>query len=188
MRRTLHVAALAGLMALPAMLSAQAAKKVSIGISGGLSLPMGDLGNAANSGYNITGHYFYKPAKRQRMLFRADVAFDAWGGKETAAGSSVDASLNSVGLTGNAVFMGGSTRSTARPYLIVGAGFARTSYTLSGATTGLKSNSTNLAIQGGAGLEFALSGMASFLEAKYVNAMRDPTSWSYVPITFGVRF
>ena len=62
MKRALGACALIAAIAAPAALSAQSSDKtVSFGVSGGLSLPMGDLGDVAKSGYNITGHVFFCP-------------------------------------------------------------------------------------------------------------------------------
>lgn len=188
MKRSLVLAAVVCMVATAGVASAQAAKKASIGVSGGLSMPMGDLGGAAESGYNVTGHYFYKPASTKRMLFRGDVSYDAWGGKSTSAGAAVVGSFRSLGFTANAIISAGDSRSTMRPYLIAGAGIHKTSVTYNGTSAGFKTSDTNLGVHGGGGVEFSLSGMSTFLEAKYAYVVQENTDWTFVPITFGVRF
>lgn len=188
MKRSLAFAAVVCMVATAGVASAQAAKTVSIGISGGLSMPMGDLSNVAESGYNITGHYFYRPANAKRVLYRGDVSFDAWGANTTVGTAVLSGSLRSIGFMGNVVISAGDRTSSMRPYLLVGGGLARTSATYDGAAAGFKSSDTNLGVQGGAGLEFSLSGMSTFLEAKYVYALQETSDWTYVPITFGIRF
>ena len=64
------------------------------GLSGGLSMPTGDLGDRADAGYVIAGHVYYKPASIQALRFRGDVSFDRWSIKNADEGA--DASTRSV--------------------------------------------------------------------------------------------
>jgi hypothetical protein len=86
---------LATALAAPALLSAQSTsdRPVSFGVSGGLSLPMGDLGKGASSGFVVAGHVYFKPASIEAVRFRGDVSFDKWGAK-----NGVDASQQSLGF------------------------------------------------------------------------------------------
>ena len=49
-------------------------------------------------------------------------------------------------------------------------------------------SSTDVAVQGGAGVNFQLAGFTTFVEAKFVNIFGDGSSTRYIPITFGFRF
>ncbi|MBL0170858.1 MAG: hypothetical protein IPP90_09035 [Gemmatimonadaceae bacterium] len=188
MTRSLPVAVLVFVCALPAALGAQVTRSVSVGASGGLSLPVSDLGETAQSGYSVAGHMFLKPAGRERLLFRGDVTYDRWSAKPAPGNNVQDANFTGMGFVANAIASAGTAKSSRRPYLLAGAGFFRTNLAGKGSGAGFTSESSDMGIQVGGGMTFALSGMSTFLEAKYVNVFRSPTSWTYVPITFGVRF
>jgi opacity protein-like surface antigen len=188
MLRAFRVAGLAAIVAAPALLSAQSTsdKPLSFGISGGLSQPLGDLSDAASSGFVVAGHVFFKPASIQALRFRGDVSFDKWGAKDGV--SSVDASFQSIGVTANAIY-DVQTSSMTRPYLIGGAGlFNYKTLVNLGPTTGSTPSSTDVGVQVGGGLTFALAGFDTFVEAKFVNVFGDGSSRTWIPVSFGVRF
>ncbi|BAH37192.1 MAG TPA: hypothetical protein DGD08_00195 [Gemmatimonas aurantiaca] len=185
MKRALRMLGLAAAIAAPAALSAQAStdKPVSFGLSGGLSLPMGDLGDATESGFTGAGHIFLKPASMKSLGFRGDVSFDRWSAKATD-----DVNLQSIGFVANALYSVNSA-SMVKPYLLGGVGMYNSKATIDlGSTGGSTPSSTDLGIQVGGGLRFQLSGFSTFLEAKYVNVFTDGSSTNWLPITFGVRF
>lgn len=184
MKRALRACALIAAIAAPAALSAQSTDKpITFGVSGGLSLPMGDFGEARNSGYNITGHVYLKPASLASVRLRGDVAYDRWDV------DGFDASTRSIAFAANAVYdFPAQSTSIMRPYVLGGLGLfsLKTSATSGGFTN--RSGDTNLGLQVGGGLSFQLSGFSTFAEAKLVNVFTDGQSTRYVPITFGVRF
>ncbi len=185
MNRSLRVIGLAALVALPAMASAQESRPVSFGVSGGLSLPVGDLGDGYDSGFNITGHIAYKPASFTNLSFRGDVSFDKWGNKTLD-----DVSTRMLGVTANAVYaFPQTTPGVVRPYVLGGVGFfnGKSTGTVAGQNLG-DDSSTDIGAQVGAGVNFQLSGFATFVEAKFVNVFGDGSSLSFIPITFGIKF
>jgi|EP01012_Entosiphon_sulcatum_P017635 opacity protein-like surface antigen len=186
MIRVRQLIGLAAVVAAPALLSAQASsdKPVSFGISGGLSMPMGDLSDAVNSGFAVAGHVYFKPASLNAVRLRGDVSYDKWGSKSTA----VKADFRSLGFVGNAIIDVKSS-SSVQPYLIGGAGLFNSKFVIDlGTTTGSTPSSTDFGIQAGAGLTFKLSGFDTFAEAKFVNVFADGGSTNWLPITFGIRF
>jgi hypothetical protein len=221
MKRSLRIFGLASLLALPVAAHAQNQKSVSFGASGGLSLPMGDLGDAAEAGYSVAGHVYLKPSSMKNLAFRLDVSYDSWGAKgvsdlegdftrstrsvtgshstigdvsfnrlsaSSASSAVADASLSSLGVTGNVLFSLGDESAGMRPYLLAGGGMYRTKATVSILGFEGSSTSTDAGVQAGAGLEFKLAGFSTFLEAKFVNVFGDGDSSTYIPITFGVKF
>lgn len=181
MKHALRTCALIAAVMGPATLRAQSTERsVSVGVSGGLSLPMGDLGDVANSGYNLTGHLFFKPAALQSVRLRADVSFDRWDYKDVVV---FEGSTRAIGFVGNVVYdFPTESSSMLRPYALGGLGIfnAKNSET--------DESDTNLGLQVGGGLTFQLSGFSTFAEARFVNVFGDGSSSRYVPITFGVRF
>ncbi|HEY0928406.1 MAG TPA: outer membrane beta-barrel protein [Gemmatimonas sp.] len=186
MKRALRMFGLAAAIAAPAALSAQASsdKPVSFGVSGGLSLPMSDLGDAAESGFTAAGHIYFKPASMASLGFRGDVSYDRWTTK-----FSDDVNLRSLGFVANALYSVNSS-SMVKPYLLGGVGMFNSKASVDlGSTSGDTESSNDLGIQVGGGLRFQLSGFSTFLEAKYVNVFGDgDASAKWVPITFGIRF
>lgn len=182
MPRSLRLIGVALGLAVPAALSAQtAARPVSFGLSGGISLPTSD---GADAGYVIAGHVYYKPSSIQALRFRADVSMDRWSVKKANAGE--DASTRSVGVVANALYdFAASGTSTVKPYLLTGLGLYNTKTSVGNDNLG--GGATDVGIQVGAGMEFPLAGFATFVEAKYVNAFSG-TGVSWIPISFGVRF
>lgn len=186
MKRSLRMIGLAAFVAMPVLASAQESRPVSFGVSGGLSMPMGDLGDGVESGFNITGHLGYKPASFANLSFRGDVSFDRWAYK-----GNVDGNTRAIGVTGNAVYaFPQSSPSMVRPYVLGGVGFynGKGSDVTVGAITVKAESSTDLGVQAGAGINFNLSGFSTFVEAKFVNVFGDGSSSSWIPITFGFKF
>ncbi|MDQ8161607.1 MAG: outer membrane beta-barrel protein [Gemmatimonadota bacterium] len=165
----------------PTIVHAQSEDKpLTVGVSGGVSVPTGDLADAVDAGYSVAGHVFFAPAALTSVRFRGDVSFDQFSYKK---GSSLsDESFRSLGFVANAMVDLTSGSSSMMPYLVGGLGV------YSGKASGSDDSSTDFGLQVGAGLTFKLSGFATFLEAKYVNVFSDPNSTGYLPITFGVRF
>jgi hypothetical protein len=174
--RALKVIGFVGALALlPAVASAQDASKLSFGVMGGLSLPMGDFGDGAESGFNITGS-IYAPLG-DKLKLRGDVGYESF---EPKIGSG---NLNVLSFAGNVMLPLGAAASEGgvRPYLIGGAGLYRFS------CDGCDSE-TDLGIGVGGGFEFKLSGFTTFAEARFVNVFTEDDSTNWIPITFGIRF
>ena len=188
MNRSRPMMVLAFLVALPGIAKAQATQSVSLGVTGGLSVPLGDVANSAESGYSVAAHIFLKPGSKDRLVFRGDMSYDRWGVKPVAGNNVREASLTSLGFVANAVVSSGSAKSSTRPYLLAGLGLFRTNLSVSGSGADVTSESSDMGIQVGGGLAFSLNRLSTFVEAKYVNVFRNPTAWTYLPITFGVRF
>ena len=181
MNRFSKYVAAAAVMVAPAMLSAQSSA-VGFGVSGGLSVPTGDLGDAVDAGYSIAGHVFLKPSSMKSLRFRGDVSYSGFGYK------NIDASYRSLGFVGNAM-LDLSSSGGVKPYVLGGLGaFNGKRSTQVGSAAVVSTGSTDVGIQVGGGLNFQLSGFSTFLEAKYVNVFTENNSTGYIPITFGVRF
>lgn len=187
--RTIRAFCAVGTFALlPAVVGAQDSKPISIGVMGGLALPMGDLADGVESGYNITGSIYLRPSS-SKLMFRGDIGYESFSGKGSNSIAGYD--LNVLSVTGNVVFPLGmnSTEGSIRPYIIAGGGLYRSSAEGTGVASGIESDASNdLGIAVGGGLEFKLAGFSTFAEARFVNVFGDGDSARWIPITFGIRF
>jgi opacity protein-like surface antigen len=156
-------------------------------VSGGLSLPMGDFGEGLSSGFNVTGHVYYKPASLKSLRLRGDVSFDRFDA------DGVDGSFRSLGFAGNVVYdFPTQSSSMVKPYVLGGLGIYNGNSSVKVSTGAgnfaLSGSDTNLGLQVGGGITFQLSGFSTFAEAKLVNVFTEGASARFIPITFGVRF
>jgi opacity protein-like surface antigen len=191
MTHSLRILGLAAALAAPSVLAAQAAvdKRVSFGVSGGVSMPTGVLDDEAESGFAVAGHVSYQPAGVTALRFRGDVSYDRWGIERRLTGGAVTANLRALGIMANAMFdVASSSSSTVTPYLLGGVGLVSAEVTARTGSARRSESDTNLGIQLGGGLTFQLSGFSTFFEAKYVSALTEGDNATWIPITFGVRF
>lgn len=184
MKRSLFAAALAGtaLVSLPFAARAQVstvAKSVEFGIAAGAALPMSDLSDDANTGFNVTGTIGFHP-QMIPLGIRADVAYNSFGIKDV---TGFTGNFNFTSVTGNLVYSIPSE--TVAPYLIGGVGV----YNLKADIPGFTSGSDNkFGWNIGGGIKLPLSGFDTFLEARYNQVQVDNGSLKFIPITFGVMF
>jgi hypothetical protein len=170
-RRLFAVFAASLLAAAPATLRAQ-----SISLAGGLSLPVSDLGDAYQSGYNGTvGLNFGAPLIP--VGARIEGSINGFNVKGSGNGD-----LRVLSGTANATF------GLGLPYLIGGVGYysARSKATL-GTVTATQTNS-GAGFNIGAGLTFPLPSLSPFLEVRYHQMLGDNDAVKFVPITFGIKF
>jgi hypothetical protein len=163
--------------------SAQNTRAVRVGVSGGLSIPMGELGERVGSGYNAAGHVWLSTERTKVLGFRGDVSFEQWDYSSDYPGAS-GLSARSLGFIANAIVRSQrASDAMTIPYVIGGVGlFSQREY-----PAGRAVDDSDAGMQLGGGLVFKLSGFDSFLEVKYVNVFASQGS-GRIPITFGVRF
>lgn len=148
-------------------------RSVNFGIAAGASFPTGTLGDAFDTGFNVMGTLGFQPAAMPVGL-RFDAAYNSFGSK----GNFDDAKI--ISGTANAVLttsnMGG-----VKPYVLGGVG-------LYNADFGPGDSQTKFGLNGGAGIEFALSGFNTYLEARYHSVFTENDHANYIPLVFGIKF
>ena len=149
-------------------------RAVQLGVQGGISMPMGDFGDAADMGFLVAGTLGMTPAALPVGL-RFDVGYQSWGGEG-------DLSFSGIHGMGSAVFTI-ATEGGMRPYLLGGLGVYRMKVDIGVADA----TETDLGIHFGGGIDIPLSGMSSYVEARYTNVFGDG-DMSFIPIVFGIRF
>lgn len=156
---------------------ASAQNPFEIGGAIGAAVPVGDLGDIADMGYNATFLVGYNPAFLPVGL-RFDAAYNEFGLKD------VDGNVNIPSFTANAILKlpsGGFT-----PYVIGGAGLYRLGAELFGQTD----SENRFGWNAGGGISMPLSGFKVFVEARFnqvVGKDGDP-ALNFVPIVFGASF
>ena len=153
--------------------AASAQKTLSLGISGGLTIPTGEMADAQASGYHVGGHLNLAPESLPvELLF--DATFHSFGGNLDLP---LPVDFTTFGVSGSAAYVIGGT--DMRPYLMGGIGMYFSKADVPGADS-----QSDFGFNFGGGVRFMLSGMTTFLQAR-ANIVKDNT---FIPISFGILF
>lgn len=172
MRSSFFALLIAGAMLLsPQVASCQA----RFGVAGGLAIPVSDLADDANLGWNVA----------------ASINF---GGTHVPIGARIEGAMNGfdlknfdddvriLDLTANAVL--NIAQRPSSPYLIGGLGIYNSKVATADSKSALGANL-------GGGLRFVVGDMTALLEARYHLMFGDRTdlaNYQFIPITFGIIF
>jgi opacity protein-like surface antigen len=171
----------ASVIALSLVAAPNAQAQVGLGVSAGLSMPTGDLGDQLKSGYSVNG-LIGITMPLSPLGFRGEVGYNSWDGKEDAG---LDGTTTSS-LSGTAnVVLQVPGMIVAKPYLIGGVGAHRFKFDDGTSDT---SSDTKFGWNVGGGLKFGLGTLNTMLEARYVTISATGGSVHYVPVTFGIMF
>ena len=182
----LTVAALAAVAISATASSAQSNKSISLGISGGAAIPVGNFGDDYTTGYNGTASLMFRSVGSpiglrvdgmyNRMSVKDDrtIGVPGFGIVNAAVISSANANLV-YNLQGTGI----------TPYLIGGAGV----YNLKLDVDGDDPDSENkFGVNGGIGAAFPLSGFNTFVEARFHHVFSEGQATQFIPVTFGISF
>ena len=169
------VAAVIALGAASASAGAQfSSNPFQIGGAAGIAFPSGDLGDAANLGYNVTLAVGYKPMLTP-IGVRVEAAYNEFGAEDGFE------KLNVPAFTGNLVYaLPGVSFS---PYIIGGAGL----YTPNIALDGGRENKFGFNVGGGIKIPLS-SSFETFVEARYHKVSVDNGNFSFIPVTVGIMW
>ena len=174
--RILAIVVATALVAGPAAAHAQ----TSFSVAGGVNAPVRDLGDIADLGYNVAAALNMGGTSLPVGL-RFEGAYNGLSLKDGGGDVRI------ISVTANAVFNVGKTADA--PYLIAGLGAynRRLNFDPFGTTD----DKTVVGINGGGGLRFPLSGISTFVEARYhimLGNSNDGSNYQFIPITFGIVF
>lgn len=179
MKTRLPALLLAALTALP-LAASQA--QTSISIAGGLSIPVGTLGDATDIGYAASaGFNLGTPI--------APVGARLEGGFASMSTTRGSGDVRILSGTANAIFNISPSREA--PYLIAGLGAYNRRASTSVGSLSASDSRTVVGINGGAGLRFPLTGLSTYFEARYhvlLGKADEGTNYQFIPITFGITF
>jgi hypothetical protein len=151
-------------------------KPVQFGIAAGAAIPMSDLSDIANTGFNGTVTVGFTPAMIP-LGVRIDGAYNHFGIKDALGGGNV----HITSVTGNLVYK--IPAATISPYAIGGAGWYNVGFSDGGGSE--NKFGWNL----GGGILLPLSGFQTFIEARYNQVQfSNAPSLKFIPITFGIMF
>ncbi len=178
-KRLLAVLVAGTLIIAPAMAHAQL--NSSFGIGGGLAVPVSDLRDITDAGYNLEGHLSLG-APLIPLGVRLEVGYNGFNVKSSILSGGTVRILS--GTVNGTVALGPTG---ASPYLIGGVG----AYNRSSSGSGASSDKTVGGVNVGGGLRFPLGLLSTFIEARYhvlLGNQQDGTNLQYIPITFGINF
>ena len=182
-----HAILFTSLLAVVLPSSAIAQKTYAIGVGGGAAIPVGNhLSDTQNVGYNGTV-MLAVGVEDLPFGLRLDGMFNQFGRRDILTPQSGGAgaySFRIMGALANLVYA--FPGSTAKPYLVAGAGLYNTK--LNGA--GSKSEN-DWGFNGGVGATFGIGSVAMFLESRYHSISRSDDKGGvvqFVPITLGLLF
>lgn len=161
---------------------------VTVGVGGGMSVPVTDAGDAFKNGFNVQGFARLNPPKLPVMP-RFDLNF-----------SRFDLDNAQVGVPGTSQILAGLANlqlsvlplGPLQPYVIAGLG----AYNLKTETEGVSPTSvtkTRFGINGGAGVALHLGMINGYIEGRIDNVFTekgviDTDQIQLVPVTFGLTF
>lgn len=176
--RTLRgvLAATALVAAVSTAAEAQQASK-GLGVYGGIALPMGDFGDAAELGFQLGGQFAIPMQGPLGLRFNAD-----WS--RFGLPDNVDGSWTLLGAMANLTYDIG-TDTGFHPYLLGGLGFYQYKLDVDGLGS---ADDSDLAFNIGAGYHFNAGNSKLFAEIRYVSIMAEGDALTMLPVTIGIRF
>jgi hypothetical protein len=172
MKGKLIAAVLGGALLVAAPAEAQV-RTVSFGVGGGVSLPVGDLGDHFGTGWHIQGSALFAPMTLPFGV-RADLFYQSMPDD-----IHDDENFTTLAFIANGLFNLGAAP-TFQPYLTAGAGVYNSRFD--------EGESTDLGLNGGLGLRFGLGGVSAMLEGKFHHLFTSGESTQFIPISFGILF
>ena len=164
--------------------SAQSAKAVSIGISAGATIPVGDMADFYTTGYNGTASLMFK-SYGSPIGLRIDGMYNKLSPKDDAP-ADFDF-VDGVVITGaNANLTYNLPGTGISPYLIGGAGVYNMKLDFEGDDD--PESTTKFGLNGGIGAAFPLSGFTTFIEARFHHVFTESSATQFIPVTFGIAF
>ena len=188
MKKTiLAVAALAVVTLSATSTSAQSNKAISVGISGGAAIPVGDFADFYTTGYNGTASLMFRSFGSPIGL-RIDGMYNRLSVKdETSVSTAEGFPINAVAvMSANANLVYNLPGTGITPYLIGGAGVYGLRFDVEDADD--PDVETKAGINAGIGASFPLSGFNTFIEARFHHIFTDAFEKQFIPVTFGISF
>ena len=165
----------AGAMLVGSNLQAQAPQ---MGLGIGLTMPTGNYGDVASSGFHVLGNVAFKLGPSP-LKVRADLSYH-----RTGLEGGIDGNSSLIGGMANLVYTVPSP--VIKPYFLAGVGYFSEKFS----GLGQSESGSSFAYGAGAGLNFGLAVASMFVEVKYLSIASNDTfnKANVLPITIGLRF
>lgn len=157
----------------------------TLGVVGGLSVPLGDLSNSTNSGYTVGLTLGMKQAASP-LGFRAEGNFT----ELPFEGGNTSDKYRIYGFALDALYNLGQPSENGGLYLTGGLGYYGTRGVFTDVFGGTQESPTdwNLGLNVGLGYYLPLSGFTVNFEGRYTHIFSNPNSQGVLPITVGIVF
>ena len=177
--------AAAATLAMPVVARAQVSNPLKFTVFGGVALPTGDTGDGVNTGYDVGGAVDYQ-VPLSPLGIRGELTYASFGAKDETGVD--DADLSDLGINANVVLRMPNPGSPVRPYLTAGPSFGRIKVSASSGDVDVSASENHFGFNIGGGIDFALGGLGTRLDARHRRISVDGGSIQYIPITFGITF
>jgi opacity protein-like surface antigen len=179
MKRVISLGGVIAMALAVASTAVEAQSPIRFGLAGGVSFPTGEDADVVKTGYHgqlmLGFGVMALPVK-----LRADFSYQSFDGKDEPI--LRDANFRILGGAVNAIIsMAGIG---VKPYVTGGLGV----YNAKLEVLGEEADETDLGLNGGLGLEFTLTGMSAFVEARYIHIFTAEEATQVIPLTFGILF
>ena len=189
-----HRGLIVALFAVAVPIALRGQTPIRFSAAGGISLPVGDLGDGANVGFNLG--FRGETTRGREWRFRGDLTWVRFGAKPVFYLASPDgfpcgypdcrsrrysSSYSYVGLAANLLH-----HETGRVYEFGGLGIYNQKLSINGLQGGY--SNTNLGLQAGVGVEFNSPDLHSFVEFGLTNVFTSGPNALWFPLKFGIRF
>jgi opacity protein-like surface antigen len=155
------------------------------GITGGATVPIGNLSDASNTGWNA-GALLDVGLPLVPIGFRLDVTWQQLGDKRFSDGTDVKNRF--IAGTANVLYTFNSMAPT-KFYLIGGVGgYGFRSEVVPPVGPSATGSETKFGINAGAGFRFQLTGFSTFIEARWHDVFTTGPSSQFIPINVGITF
>lgn len=177
-RSTLRGLAAATALVVLVSSTATAQDATRFGLKAGISLPMGDFGDAVGLGIHAGGHWNLPIGNK--LGLRLDADYGRYSGED---GTTVD-NVSVLGGIANLVY-NMEPMGAMKPYFFGGLGFYN--WTVNG-TGGGSFDESDLAFNVGVGYDFKLGNANLFTELRFLSIQSEGDATNMLPIVIGLRF
>ena len=163
------------------------AQGAEFSLGGGLTMPLGDFGDVAGTGFHGLAAVSFVPSGFP-VGIQIDGMFHRIGmDDDFIVGDDVNSQV--IQGTANAVYKFKTSEETKiRPYLIGGVGLYSFKLTGDDVEDPFGEAETDFGINGGAGFDFKFGSAGLFVEGRFHNVFSEGESTNFIPITVGLRF
>ena len=159
-----------------------AAQGAEFSLGGGVSLPLGDFGDASSTGWHGLAAVSFAPSTFP-LGFQLDGMYQRFGVDD--GGIDLDLNTQLIQGTANAIYkFKTSEDSQFRPYLIGGVGVYN--FKAVGDDSPSDESNTEFGINAGAGFDIKVGSIGAFVEGRFHNVFADE-NLNFIPITAGIR-